>query len=67
MRPSVPEPHETSVRDLVAFRLLNWTLNWIATPWYRDWITGAMHYGLSAVARDEEEGREPPPLWRERL
>ena len=67
MNASVPEPEQSSARDLLAYRLLNWVLNHIASEWYRTWVTGAMHYGLSAVARDAEEGREPPPLWKERL
>jgi len=53
-------------RNRLAWRLANLALR-IATRDYRMRLEGAIHYGLSAVARDLEEGREPPPFWRSRL
>ena len=40
-------------RDRMAHRLCNLILNRLATPWYRNWISGSIRYGLRAAARDE--------------
>lgn len=53
-------------RNRVAWRLANLVLR-IATRDYRLRLKGVIYYGLSAVARDLEEGREPPPFWRSHL
>jgi len=54
-------------RNRVAWRLANLVLR-IATRDYRLRLKGAILYGLSAVMRDFEEGREPPPpFWRSHL
>lgn len=49
-------------RDWLACRIANFALNYIATRRYRDTIGGAISYGLRGAARDEVEGREPPPI-----
>lgn len=42
---------KTALRDRIAWRLASLAMR-IATPWYRDRITGAIRYGLLAEARD---------------
>ena len=39
-------------RDGLAWRIATFALNWIATPWYRAMVGGAINLGLNA-ARDE--------------
>lgn len=65
--PTPLSPDEVGTRNILARRLCNWVLDHIATPWYRDWIDGAIAYGLSSVARDVDEDRDPPTSWKERL
>lgn len=48
-------------------RIVGWLANQIirlASPWYRDMIAGSIEYGLRAALRDVDEGRTPPPDWR---
>lgn len=39
-------------RDDLAWRIANFALNRIATPWYSAMIQGAIKYGLDAAATD---------------
>jgi hypothetical protein len=50
----------SSRRDRAAWAMCNWILEHVATRWYRNWITGAIRYGLAAAARDEAEDRPSP-------
>lgn len=51
-----------SLRNRIAHRLANLVLR-IATPHYRDFIGGAIRYGMNAAARDDREGRPAPQSW----
>lgn len=50
-------------RDRLAQRCVNWILNHIATPWYRDMVAGQTRYGMNAAARDAKEGIPAPEHW----
>ncbi|WP_139311836.1 hypothetical protein [Corynebacterium sp. CNJ-954] len=50
-------------RNLLAKIAANWILNHIATPWYRDRVSGYIQYGMNAAARDEKEGIPAPEHW----
>ena len=53
----------TGWRDRLAQRCANWALNHIATPEYRDKVSGHIRYGMNAAARDEKEGTPAPEHW----
>lgn len=43
------------LRDATAWRVANFALNRIATPWYRAMISGSIIYGLDAAVKDSEK------------
>lgn len=51
-------------RNRVAERAANWIINHIATPKYRQFLSGVYRYGLDATARDVHEGRPRPQHWK---
>lgn len=51
-----------ALRDRVAWAVCGWILRHVATKHYRDWIDGAIRYGMLAAARDAAEDRPAP--WR---
>jgi hypothetical protein len=57
------EHYEPTLRDRVAVSLSNFVLL-LATPGYRAFLKGSIEYGLRSAARDQHEGRTPPPNWR---
>jgi hypothetical protein len=52
----------SAVRNRIARKLANTALM-IATPEYRDFIEGAIRYGMNAAADDEIRGRPAPVDW----
>lgn len=56
--------YEVSGRDKFAVTLANLVLRVFATKGYRDLLRGTIEYGMRAVVRDTDEGRDLPPDWR---
>lgn len=42
-------------RDVLAWRIANFALKYIATKWYSGMITGSIQYGLDAAVRDSKK------------
>lgn len=52
-----------NTRDAVGAWLANQALR-IASKRYRDFVAGAVEYGMRAAARDHNEGRPAPGPWK---
>lgn len=52
-------------RDRLAARLVNLVLRTVATRQYRDFIAGAILYGMNSAARDTTKDLDPPPDWQQ--
>lgn len=44
-------------RDGLAWRIANFALNQIATPWYRAMISGSIRLGLDAAVKESNDER----------
>lgn len=55
-------PAVDSFRNRTASWLANRALM-LATPYYRNFVEGAIIYGMDAAARDAAEDRDLPPDW----
>jgi hypothetical protein len=49
-----PEDRISHFRDALAYRLANWILNHIATPWYRNRIHGLILVGILRATRPND-------------
>lgn len=47
------------VRDRIAYNIVTFALNHIATPWYRAMIAGSIHLGLLKAQELERAGQSP--------
>ena len=52
-------------RNTLYADISNWLASWLPTREYVAYLRGSIEYGMRSATRDAEEGREPPPDWRE--
>lgn len=56
----------STFRDVLAARIVNFIMRTVATRHYREFLAGAIMYGMNSAARDKAHDLKPPSDWWQR-
>ena len=57
--------YNASFRDKIGVPIINVLMHVFTSQSYRDFIRGAIAYGMNSAARDIAENKEAPKHWRD--